>query len=165
MLVIRLARGGRKKYPVYRIVAADKRRAATGKFVAVLGTYNPHTKELDIKKPELAQYVENGAQPSEAVLRLMRKDGIELPKWAVITDKHRKPKKEPEAVEEKPADPTDGSATVEVAAEAADAKEEAAADSHNVDSAEAAESKDDTATTEAVADAAVDAAQAEKAAE
>ncbi len=165
MLVIRLARGGRKKYPVYRIVAADKRRAATGKSVAVLGTYNPHTKELSFKKDDLAKYIANGAQPSEAVLRLMRKDGIELPKWAVIVDKHRKPKKEPEAVEEKPEAPAEGEATAEVAAEAAEVKEETAAETHNVDNAEAAEAKDDTATTEAVADAAVETAQAEKAAE
>ena len=59
MLVIRLARGGRKKYPVYRIVAAEKRRAATGKFVAVLGHYNPHTKDLVIKKDELKKFIEN----------------------------------------------------------------------------------------------------------
>lgn len=170
MLVIRLARGGRKKYPVYRIVAADSRRAATGKFVAVLGNYNPHTKELKFQKEELAQFIANGAQPSEAVLRLMRKDGIELPKWAVLVDKHRKPKKEPEAVEEK-VEPTEGDveaadapaeeATAEVASEAAEAKAEAAEETHNIDSAEATEATDSTEATEAVADAAVETAQGE----
>ncbi len=171
MLVIRLARGGRKKYPVYRIVAADSRRAATGKFVAVLGNYNPHTKELKFQKEDLAKYIENGAQPSEAVLRLMRKDGIELPKWAVLIDKHRKPKKEPEAVEEKTEVPAEGDAevtdtpaeeaTTEVASEAAEAKAEVAEETHNIDSAEAAEVTDSTEATEAVADAAVETAQAE----
>jgi len=165
MLVIRLARGGRKKYPVYRIVAADKRRAATGKFVAVLGTYNPHTKELSFKKDELNQYIANGAQPSDAVLRLMRKDGLELPKWAAIVDKHRKPKKEQEETEEKAEAPAEGEATAEVAAEAADAKAEVAEETHNIDNAEAAEAKDDAAVTEAVADAAAEAAKAEKPAE
>lgn len=97
MLVIRLARGGRKKYPVYRIVAADKRRAATGKFVAVLGHYNPHTKDLVIKKDELKTFVENGAQPSNAVLKLMKQEKVTLPKWAEIKTRDRKPKSEPEA--------------------------------------------------------------------
>ena len=173
MLVIRLARGGRKKYPVYRIVAADSRRAATGKFVAVLGNYNPHTKELKFQKEELSQFIANGAQPSEAVLRLMRKDGIELPKWAVLIDKHRKPKKEPEAVEEKAEAAVEGDtdaeateapaeeATAEVASEAADAKAEVAEEAHNVDNAEAAEATDSTDATEATADAAVETAQAE----
>lgn len=172
MLVIRLARGGRKKYPVYRIVAADSRRAATGKFVAVVGNYNPHTKELKFQKEELAQFIANGAQPSEAVLRLMRKDGIELPKWAVLIDKHRKPKKEPEVVEEK-AEPTDGDndaeaaeapaeeATTEVSSEAAEAKAEVVEEAHNVDNAETAEATDSTAATEATADAAIETAQAE----
>ena len=50
MVVIRLARGGRVKQAIYRIVAADKRRSATSKFLDVLGTYNPHTKELKLDK-------------------------------------------------------------------------------------------------------------------
>ena len=41
MVVIRLARGGRVKHAIYRIVAADKRRSATSKYLAILGTYNP----------------------------------------------------------------------------------------------------------------------------
>ncbi len=154
MLVIRLARGGRKKYPVYRIVAADKRRAATGKFVAVLGNYNPHTKELKFHKEELNTYIQNGAQPSEAVLRLMRKDGIELPKWAVIVDKHRKPKKEPEAVEEKTEESTEAPET---------AGEEVATETHNIDNAEAEQVKEEAASeaTETAADAAIETAQEE----
>ncbi len=170
MLVIRLARGGRKKYPVYRIVAADSRRAATGKFVAVLGNYNPHTKELKFQKEELSQFIAHGAQPSEAVLRLMRKDGIDLPKWAVLVDKHRKPKKEPEAVEEKAA-PAEGDgetaatpadeASTEVVSDAAEAKAETAEQTHNVDSAEASEAADSTEVTEATADAAIETSQTE----
>lgn len=100
MQVIRLARVGRNKYPVYRIVAADKRRAVTGKFISVLGTYNPHTKDLVIKKEELAEAIGNGAQPSNAVLKLMQKDGIELPKWATIKTRNRKAKNAEEAASE-----------------------------------------------------------------
>ena len=158
MLVIRLARKKKKKYPVYRIVAADKRRAATGKFVEILGNYNPHTKELSIKKDELNGYIQNGAQPSDAVLRLMQKDGIELPKWAEIATKHRKPKKEPEAKEA-----TEEQS--EALAEGSDVEATPAEEQHNVDSAEATEATEvaETKATEAAADAAIETAQAEKA--
>ena len=103
MQVIRLDRVGRNKYPVYRIVAADKRRAVTGKFISVLGTYNPHTKELIIKKEELSEAINNGAQPSNAVLKLMQKDGIELPKWATIKTRNRKAKNAEETTPEEAA--------------------------------------------------------------
>ena len=100
MLVIRLARGGRNKYATYRIVAAEKRFAPTGKYVEVLGRYNPHTKELVLDKEGIERRVGQGAQPSNRVLKLMQREGMELPKWAKIATKDRKPKKEPEAVEE-----------------------------------------------------------------
>lgn len=97
MLVIRLARGGRTKYPVYRIVAAESSRAATGKFVEVLGHYNPHTKELVIKKEEIIKRLNHGAQPSNSVAKLLMQEKIELPSWVKIKERDRKPKKEPKA--------------------------------------------------------------------
>lgn len=84
MLVIRLARTGRKKYPTYRIVAAESARATTGKFVAVLGHYNPHTKELVIKKEEASRYIGNGAQPSNSVIKLLQREKVELPNWVSL---------------------------------------------------------------------------------
>lgn len=153
MLVIRLARGGRKKYPVYRIVAAEKRRAATGKFVAVLGHYNPHTKDLVIKKDELKSFIDNGAQPSNAVLKLMKQEKIALPKWAEIKTRDRKPKKEPEAAEEK---------TAKVATEAAEATGEKAADAPAVETpAEVKKAEADTKQADEVADAAIETAKEE----
>lgn len=134
MQVVRLARVGRNKYPVYRIVAADKRRAATGKFVHVLGHYNPHTKELVIKKEELKTAIDNGAQPSNAVLKLMKKDGIKLPSWATIETRKRAPKKEVEAKDE--------TKVAEVAtqeAETAEAEKPAKEDSETPKEAEKAE--------------------------
>ena len=71
MLVIRLARTGRNKYPTYRIVAAESARAATGRFIAVLGNYNPHTKELSLKTDEIKRHMSNGAQPSNTVIKLL----------------------------------------------------------------------------------------------
>lgn len=93
MVVIRLARHGRHKYPTYRIVAADKRRAVTSKFLAILGTYNPHTKEIKLNKEEIQKYLDNGAQASDRVLRILIKEGIDLPKWAKTHDRFKKTKK------------------------------------------------------------------------
>lgn len=96
MLVIRLARGGRTKYPVYRIVAAESSRAATGKFVEVLGTYNPHTKDLELKKEAIEKRLSHGAQPSNSVIKLLQREKIELPAWVKLKTKASKPKSEPE---------------------------------------------------------------------
>lgn len=90
MLVIRLARTGRTKYPTYRIVAAESARAATGKFVAVLGHYNPHTKELVIKHDDVLKHLGNGAQPSNTVVKLLMREKIELPSWVKLKTKAAK---------------------------------------------------------------------------
>jgi len=155
MVVIRLARHGRHKYPTYRIVAADKRRAATSKFLAILGTYNPHTKEITLKKDEIAAYMKNGAQASDRVLRLLKNEGVELPEWAKTHDRNKAPKAEPkDDAEGEKVEPNED-ATVEVvsdSAEAADTKaEEVKAD---VGTAKEADTKaDEAATTEKVANA------------
>jgi small subunit ribosomal protein S16 len=92
MLTIRLARTGRHKYPTYRIVAAESARAATGKCIAVLGHYNPHTKELVIKKDEVLKHLGHGAQPSNTVIKLLVREKVELPSWAKLQAKPPKPK-------------------------------------------------------------------------
>jgi small subunit ribosomal protein S16 len=118
MLVIRMARGGRNKYPVYRIVAAEQSRAVTGKFVAVLGHYNPHTKDLILNKEDILKYIGNGAQPSNAVVKLLKREKVELPAWAALKTKNKKSKQEPtEAPAAKEEAPTQ---------EVAEEKEEAA---------------------------------------
>ena len=118
MLVIRMARGGRNKYPVYRIVAAESSRAVTGKFVAVLGHYNPHTKDLTINKEETVKYIGNGAQPSNAVIKLLQREKVELPEWVVLKTKNKKSKQEP----------TEEPVAEAAPAEEAPAKEEAPAE-------------------------------------
>lgn len=97
MLVIRLARTGRNKYPTYRIVAAESARAATSKFVEVLGHYNPHTKALVIEREAIEKRMAQGAQPSNTVIKLLTREKVELPKWAVLKTKAPKPKDEAEA--------------------------------------------------------------------
>lgn len=154
MVVIRLARHGRHKYPTYRIVAADKKRAVTSKFLAILGTYNPHTKQIDLKKEEIQKYLDNGAQASDRVLRILIKEGIKLPKWAKTHDRFKKTKK----VEEKSDTPKEDSASTESTDEVA---QEATAD--NQDKAE--QIKDDVGTQKELKDQKEQAETTEKVAE
>lgn len=117
MVVIRLARGGRVKQAIYRIVAADKRRSATSKNLDVLGTFNPHTKETKLNKELIEKYLANGAQPSDRVIRIFQAQGLATPDWAKPHDRFKKPKKEVEAA---PAKET----AAEVASESAEAAED-----------------------------------------
>jgi small subunit ribosomal protein S16 len=156
MLVIRLARTGRSKYPTYRIVAADSARAATGRFVAQLGHYNPHTKELVVKRDEVEKYLSTGAQPSNTVIKLLQRDGVKLPDWAKLKTKAPKPKEEV-AKEEAPAEEErvatqaeDAAVAIEEEASSVDdvetaATEEAAAEKAEAGEADAAEAAIDEA--------------------
>ena len=80
MVKIRLTRVGRKKAPYYRLVVADSRRARDGKFIEIIGRYQPLNKKLDeqvVCEEERALYwLNNGAQPTETVRSLLRKLGI-----------------------------------------------------------------------------------------
>lgn len=82
MLVIRMQRTGRKGHAMFRVVVQDSRRTPTsGKIVASLGSYNPHTKQVIIDKTKAQFYLDHGAQPSDRVVRLLKDEGIKLPKW------------------------------------------------------------------------------------
>ena len=102
MLVIRLARTGKKKQAYFRIVVAEKQRAVGSKFIEILGNYNPHVKELKIDETRLAEYLKNGAQPSNTLAKVLKKEGIKLPEWVNIVDRNRPAKKAPEATEAAP---------------------------------------------------------------
>ncbi len=73
MVVIRLSRQGSKKRPFYRIVAADKRACRDGKFIDLLGTFDPRTKAFALDGDRYAQWVKQGAQPSETLASLVRR--------------------------------------------------------------------------------------------
>ena len=89
MLAIRMQRTGRKGLPNYRIVVQDSRRTPrSGRVVARLGSYNPHTKDLVLDKEKVQTYLNNGAQPSDRVVVLFKKEDITLPKW--VTEKSQK---------------------------------------------------------------------------
>ena len=77
-VVIRLMRAGAKKRPFYRLVAADSRRQRDGRFLEILGHYNPVAKpfELVVHKDKVSTWIAKGAQPSEQVASLLRKIGV-----------------------------------------------------------------------------------------
>jgi len=101
LVVLRLTRTGKKKQAFYRIVAADSRRFVNSKFIEILGWYNPKTKEVSLKAEQVNAWIAKGAQPSNTVAKLLKENGIKLPDWVVITEKSRKPKKEPVVKEPK----------------------------------------------------------------
>lgn len=85
MLVIRMQRTGRKGHAQFRVVVQDSRRTPTsGKVVALLGSYNPHTKTAQVDKEKAAFYLQHGAQPSDRVARLMQLEGVALPDWVKL---------------------------------------------------------------------------------
>ena len=75
---LRLKRMGSKKKPFYRIVAADSRVARDGKFIELVGTYNPVSEPAEVKiNEEVAlKWLSNGAQPTDTVRSLLSKKGI-----------------------------------------------------------------------------------------
>ena len=77
-VVIRLMRAGAKKRPFYRMVAADSRRQRDGRFLEILGHYNPIARpfELVVHKDKVESWIAKGAQPSEQVASLLRKVGV-----------------------------------------------------------------------------------------
>src|SRR4030095_16437316 len=91
-VVIRLMRTGAKKRPSYRMVVADSRRQRDGRFLEILGHYNPLAQpyELVVHKEKVEQWLNRGAQPSEQAASLLRSLGI------------RKPAAVPASAEEKP---------------------------------------------------------------
>lgn len=82
MLAIRLQRLGRKGYPVYRLAVQEaQRHPSSGRVVAYVGNYNPHTKEANVQVEEAQKYLDNGAQPTPRVVKLLKEAGVKLPKW------------------------------------------------------------------------------------
>jgi small subunit ribosomal protein S16 len=75
---IRLARHGKKKAPFYRLVVADSRSPRDGRFIELLGTYNPMTDPADIRVEEerALHWLSNGALPSDTARALLRKAGV-----------------------------------------------------------------------------------------
>lgn len=179
-LAMRLARGGRKGRPFYRIVVADKRMARDGRYIEKLGTYNPllandDEKRLITSDERIKYWLGQGAQPSERVAKLLSKKGLvaapeirETPQKSAqsektkmrIADKEEKKKAAEEAAKAAaeeaaaaPAEeaPAEAPAEAEAAAEAP-AEEAAPAAEEAKEEAPAEESKAEEAPAEAPAD-------------
>lgn len=97
MLSIRMKRLGRKGHPTYRVVVQDSSQSpASGKYIALLGSYDPHTKQSSLSKDKAEFYLKHGAQPSERVVSLFKTEKITLPKWVKQPIKKEKSLRNPE---------------------------------------------------------------------
>ncbi len=157
MLAIRLQRLGRKAYPVYRLAVQEaQRHPSSGRVVAYVGNYNPHTKQANIQVEAAQKYLDNGAQPTPRVVKLLKEAGVKLPSWVKEHD-HTKQKSTKHADKLRKNQPQEPADVPQDAAEPAG--DEAAADA--AADAPAAESESDTseaADTEAAAAGDADAA-------
>jgi len=75
---IRLARVGSKKNPIYRVVVADSRSPRDGKFIEIVGRYNPQTdpSTIDFDEDKVKEWIAKGATPSNTVSRLLKKTNV-----------------------------------------------------------------------------------------
>ncbi len=82
---LRLRRLGRKKVPIYKLVAADSRAPRNGRFIESLGIYKPliQPMEFEVKEPRVFYWLEKGALPSDTVRTLLSRKGLWL-KWSLM---------------------------------------------------------------------------------
>jgi len=127
MLAIRLSRVGKKNKPLYRVIISEKHKDLYGKSLEILGSYNPHTKELKVNAEKIKYWISKGAGMSNTVNNLLiEKKIIEGKK--VKASKDKKPKKDkakakPVKSVEKSAPDEDASTTAEAAPEPAPIEE------------------------------------------
>ncbi|EKE16192.1 MAG: hypothetical protein ACD_11C00028G0019 [uncultured bacterium] len=95
MLTIRFARVGRRNKAQFRIVLQDRTAAPTGKHIAVLGSYDPHSKVAVLKKDKIQEWIGKGAQASVSVHNIFVREGVITEKKKAV--KMEKPKKKEEA--------------------------------------------------------------------
>jgi small subunit ribosomal protein S16 len=94
MLAIRMQRTGRKGQAQFRMIVQDSRRSpSSGNIVELLGSFDPHTKVATINKDRVVFFLNNGAQPSDRVIRILSHQKIEIPSWvSKVIDKKSKTK-------------------------------------------------------------------------
>ena len=152
---IRLARGGAKKRPFYRIVVADSRRSRDGKFIDQVGTYNPmlpkdSPERIKIDVEKVKDWMEKGAQPSDRVIVFLSNLGVvEKPVITEKTKKHLPKKKAQErlaAAKEKEA-PTPAEAPTEAPTDAPTAAKPASTTTSNPTAKPASTTKEAVAST------------------
>jgi small subunit ribosomal protein S16 len=97
MVKIRLRRMGAKKQPTYRFVVSDVRSPRDGRFIEIVGHYNPRTdpKTVVLNEEKIKEWLAKGAQPSDPVRRLLAERG--LCERGPISETKRKPKSDKSA--------------------------------------------------------------------
>lgn len=156
-------RMGKKKQPTYRVVAADSRKARNGRFIEIVGTYNPRQEPslIEIDNERALHWLRHGAQPSERVQKLLVISGA----WEEFTGEAGPPKIAPTTVT-KAASAEDSEAAPAEVAEAEAAPAETASEVEPVEPDEDSETEsvdaDDTASeAESAEDSEQDAEKAE----
>jgi len=134
MLAIRLRRTGKKGQPSYRIVVADERASVYGKYLEMLGHYNPNTKVVVLNNEQALEWMNKGAKPTNTVAKIFEKQGLKhksiiIKKFKAVSKKELEAQK---AAEEK-----------EKAEEAAKKEAAKAAFEEQVEKEKAAEPKED----------------------
>ncbi len=85
MVKLRLRRAGKKKHPIYKIVAADIRSPRNGRFIEILGQYDPNMNPIlvTLKEERLFHWLRKGAQPTDTVRSLLQRKGFWL-RWTLM---------------------------------------------------------------------------------
>ena len=163
-LKIRLARGGAKKRPFYRIVVAEASSPRDGRYVERVGTYNPmvpkdHEQRITLNNERISFWMSKGAQPTERVQKMLASAGL-----ASAVEMRDQPKKSAPGKKRLERE-AEAAANAEAAAEAAAAEEAAATEAAAAEAAAAEETpaEDAPAAEEAAAEAPVEEAAAEEA--
>jgi len=125
---IRLARGGSKKRPFYRIVAADSRMPRDGRFIEKLGTYNPllpkdSEDRVKMDLDAVKAWLEKGAQPTDRIARILEAAGVLEKKERSNPNKAKPGKKAQDRAEEKAAKAAEAAEAAAAPAEEAAAEE------------------------------------------
>ena len=82
MLAIRMQRTGRTGHAQFRLIVQDSRFSPkSGRVVAYIGSYNPHSKAVTLDKEMAEQYLSKGAQPSPRLVKILKNEGVKLPNW------------------------------------------------------------------------------------
>ncbi len=150
MLAIRMQRTGRKGHAQFRVIVQESRLSPkSGRVVAAVGNFDPHSKVANLDTEKIEFYLSNGARPSNSVAKLLDREKVKLPAWVEIDraqsrairspEKLRKNQPAEEVAEEAPAD-TAEEAPAEEAKDEAPA-EEVAEEAPAEDKADEAEEK------------------------
>jgi small subunit ribosomal protein S16 len=128
MLAIRLQRTGRHGHAQFRMIVQDSRFSPkSGRVVAYLGNYDPHTKVATIDTDKAASFLSNGAQPSDRAAKLLKKEGVKLPNWVKLDEPKKRGIRHPEKLRaNRPPEAVPAEPAVETPAEEPQAEAETA---------------------------------------